>query len=137
MKERVFQTNDGLNLIVKSRKSAVIFELDSHQEVEGLHFTFRFTEEEYNEFLSYLTEVAKVSWGKLEPKEAQDMGADYAEYYDRKLDNNGYLSIKEKALVLERPTVESEKLYQFNKKKMESFLYDTAKSFKKFEGEMV
>jgi hypothetical protein len=60
----------------------------------------------------------------LTPKEAQSEGADYYEYYDREFDNNGYLSIRDNALEIGRPILESNKLYQFNKKKMESFIYD-------------
>lgn len=126
-KTRTFQTKDGLELIVKSRKSAVIFEIEESEPSKIYKFNFLFTKETFTELVEYIREVSNESWANLTPKLATSMGADYDEYYDRELDNNGYLSILENGLYIKRPMYESGKMYQFNKPKMQSFLYDLEK----------
>ena len=44
--------------------------------------------------------------------------------YDKNTDNNGYLEVSKEALVFQSPSDETTLLYQFNKRKMESFIYD-------------
>lgn len=124
--ERIFKSENGLELIVRHRKSAVILEVS--EAPKGVYkFSFEFTTETFKELLDYIELISMQAWSNLTPKEAGSMGADYFEYYDRKLDNNGYLSIKKNVLRIERPSEESNRLYQFNKLKMESFIYDFRK----------
>lgn len=127
MNSRTFKTTNGLELVIKNRKSAVIFEIDQNQANKNYVFSFQFTPEDFIELSNYIETVASKSWSNLTPKEAENMGADYWEYYDRGLDNNGYLTIKQNVLLIERPSLESGRLYQFNKKRMESFIYDLRK----------
>lgn len=54
---------------------------------------------------------------------ADSFGADYWEFYDRNTDNNGYLEIWNE-LKFQSPNDETTLLYQFNKRRMESFIYD-------------
>ena len=126
--KKVFKSENGLELIVKNRKSAIIFEIGEDSLVEREEdylFSFRFTSKDFENLFRYLKEVSNKSWKNIEPKEANSLGADYCEYYDRKLDNNGYLDIiKKNTLRVKRPSSNNNKLYQFNKRKMESFLYD-------------
>lgn len=129
MNQQTFTAKSGDKLIIKNRKSAVIFELDPSSAQPELRFNFEFTTEAFMDLFAYFQTISNHSWTNIDPKEATSLGADYYEYYDRELDNNGYLSLRENALVIERPTLESLKLYQFNKKKMESFLFDFAKQF--------
>lgn len=125
MNHKVFTSTSGLELIVKHRKSAVIFESNKEQTAgKKCDFTFEFTSEMFSELLEYIEEVSNKSWANLTPKECDSLGSDYYEYYDRPLDNNGYLTIKKNALFIDRPTVESERLYKFDKRKMQSFIYD-------------
>lgn len=130
---RVFKSENGLELIVRHRRSAVILEasedtvLKISERKNKYFFKFKFSEDAMLTLLDYLLEVSNKSWKNIEPKEANSLGSDYYEYYDRKLDNNGYLDISENLIKLERPSVDSNKLYQFNKRKMESFLYDNNK----------
>lgn len=121
-----FKTLGDLELIVINRKSAIIFEVKEAEE-GSYRFEFKFSTEVFNELLQHIEYVAGKSWKDITPKEADSMGADYCEYYDRKLDNNGYLSIKKNLLKIERPSLDTNKLYQFNKKKIESFIYDFKK----------
>jgi hypothetical protein len=124
MNNRTFRSLNDLDLIVTHRKSAVIFEMAQNQSNEKYKFSFEFTPDDFDELLKYIETISNNSWVNLNPKEADSLGADYYEYYDRELDNNGYLTIKKNVLLIERPALESGKLYQFNKKKMESFIFD-------------
>lgn len=125
--ERIFKSVNGLELIVKNRKSAVIFEMEQDQAGEKYDFVFEFTLEVFAELLKHLESVSNESWSNVNPRVADSEASDYYEYYDRKLDNNGYLGIGKSGLSIERPTNECGRLYQFNKRKMESFIYDFRK----------
>lgn len=127
MNTKTFKTIDGFNLIIKDRKSAVIFELDKNQENGKYEFNLIFSVAIFNELLKYIEIIAKKSWPSLTPKEASSISSDYTEYYDRELDNNGSLSLGKNSFFIERPSLASTRLYQFNKGKMESFLYDFKK----------
>ena len=124
MNTRTFKTITGLELVIKSRKSAVIFEIDKSETNGSYDFLLKFTLEGFKELLKYIEDISNKCWSNLNPKEADSFGSDYYEYYDRELDNNGYLSFRDNALFIERPSLDSRRLYQFNKKKMESFIYD-------------
>lgn len=122
--EKKFKTLGDLELIVKNRRSAVIFEVANNQDEKKYCFTFKFSPEVFKQLFTHLQETSNKSWANLNPRDADSFGADYAEYYDKKFDNNGYLGIKRNILSIDRPVLESNKLYQFNKRKMESFIYD-------------
>lgn len=127
MKTKAFESISGLELIVKSRKSAVIFELHEEQNSPEEKSLFQFTEDGFNELISYLETISNESWNNVTPKEATSSGSDYWEYYDRELDNNGFLSLCKNGLQVRKPFSTSTKLYQFNKRKMEAFLFDANK----------
>lgn len=124
MNKKVFRTIDGLGLVIKNRKSAVIFEIEKCQREDGYKFSLKFSPEVFKELMEHIETISNTSWSNIVPKEANSMGADYWEYYDREFDNNGYLSIRNNVISIERPSLDSIKLYQFNKRKMESFIYD-------------
>lgn len=128
--KRSFQTINSLELIVINRKSAVIFEIGNLDEgnKKQYDFDFKFTPEAFKELLEHIETISNTSWANIVPKEATNFRSDYNEYYDRQLDNNGYLSIKENVLNIERPTSESKRLYQFNKNKVQSFIFDFRKA---------
>ena len=130
MKTRVFEMTEGPNLVVKSRKSAVIFELEKDFKSNEYDFYFELNEETFGELLRYSEEVSNESWTNIKPKECNSFASDYDEYYDHKLDRNGYLSISNCLLRIKRPALESNRLYQFNKMKMQSFIYDFLKLVK-------
>lgn len=71
-----------------------------------------------------MKEQATQVWKSFRPKEADSFGADYAEFYDRATDNNGLLEYRDEMLIFESPSKETTLLFQFNKRKMESFIYD-------------
>ncbi|MED0946200.1 hypothetical protein [Bacillus mycoides] len=127
MESRTFTSANGLELIIKSRKSAVIFEMELSKTNGNYDFLFDFKLTNFMELLEYLEVVSNKSLNNFNQRECDSLGADYYEYYDRPLDNNGYLDISKYKLRIERPSKESGRLYQFNKKKMESFIYDFKK----------
>ncbi|HCL4447125.1 TPA: hypothetical protein N2D16_002730 [Clostridium botulinum] len=124
--KKSFKTIDGLELIVIHRTSAIILELKEAPKDKDTFF-LNFESNIFKELLNYIETISNESWSNVIPKECNSFGSDYAEYYDRKLDNNGYLSIYPNSIRIERPSLESNKLYQFNKRKLESFIYDFRK----------
>lgn len=128
MNYKVFTSTSGLELIVKYRKLAVIFEANKEQAMGRKYdFTFEFTSNVFSELLEYIEEISNKSWENLTPKECDSFVSDYYEYYDRPLDNKGYLRMEKNVLFLKRPTLESERLYKFDKRKIQSFIYDLRK----------
>lgn len=118
-------------LIVKHRKHAIILECINGEEniLENNYlFSFAFTPDEFRKFAEYIKEISNVAWNNVKPKLANSEGSDYYEYYDRRYDNNGYLSIVDKKkhieLHVEAPYGSKDTLYQFNKPKIQSFIYD-------------
>ena len=83
------------------------------------------------DFVSSFKALACSVWKDLNPKEATSYGSDYWEYYDRELDNNGYLSIKNGEMEFELPAYHlgNIRCYKFNKAKVQSFIYDLEKEF--------
>lgn len=125
--ERSFKTINDLELIVKHKKSAIILEIGNNNDSTRIKFELIFNKETFKELYKYIKEAASESWDNIKPREAYSLGSDYNEYYDRKFDTNGYLDIRACELQIERPTLESNKLYQFNKSRIETFLNDFAK----------
>ncbi len=122
MHTRIFQTKNGSMLRIKNKKSAIIFEIEKKQRNREyiFIFTFTFTPEDFAALFSYLEQIATGTLGNIRPKKAFSLGADY----DRELDNNGYFWITKNKVSIKRPSRDNVRLYQFNKRKMESFLFD-------------
>lgn len=127
MKTRIFVCSNGIELLVKHRKSAVIFEMNQNQINNKYNVTYNFELKDFVELFTYIEMIANEIWTNFSPKEADSLGSDYFEYYDKEFDNNGYLRIRENTLSIDRPVLDNHKLYQFNKKKMESFIFDFRK----------
>ncbi|MEK4427780.1 hypothetical protein MHB54_00825 [Paenibacillus sp. FSL M7-0802] len=93
MKTKVFICSNGKELIVKHRKSAVIFEMNQNQINNKYNVTYNFELKNFVELFNYIKMISNEAWTNLSPKEAYSLGADYNEYYDKEFDNNGYLRI--------------------------------------------
>jgi hypothetical protein len=111
-------------LVVKHRRSAIILENENGKPEAESRFFFSFTNKEWVEFIDHLNAAAGEAWSTTIPKEAHSMGSDYDEYYDRRYDNNGYLSLTDTGISIKAPHLSRDTLYQFNKAKIQSFLYD-------------
>ena len=123
MKSKTFSNG----LVVKHRRSAIFFENASGKTETESKFNYAFTPEEWITFINYLHEAANEAWKDVTPKEAHSMGSDYDEYYDRRYDNNGYLSLTESGIEVQAPHLSEDTLYQFSKAKIQSFLFDLGK----------
>ncbi|KGR88849.1 hypothetical protein [Lysinibacillus boronitolerans] len=138
-------------LIVRHRKSAVFFERETDLNIEGyvsprwsdqtpviqlseLRRKYHFSKDDFNEFLAYMEQIANEAWKNFTPKEADSMGADYDSYYDKEFDNEGSLSIGKYYIDLDGPFCQPKtnnpviRLFKFNKRKFESFIYDLRKA---------
>lgn len=131
MKERIFKDKLDNILKVKHRRSAVILEKEEESFSESTDCVYEFGEDVYKEIYKYLKEISEESWKNIVPREADSFGRDYFEYYDRELDNNGMLRFGKGKIKIDRPMREHNKLYQFSKPKMESFLYDFENEIRK------
>lgn len=121
----IFKTIDGMDFVIKEMKNFIIFEIN--QDSNDYNFSFNFEEDVFSELTAYIEETCNKKWKNFEPKEANSLRSDYFEYYDRKLDNNGYLSLLNNGFKIERPSLDSLKLYQLNKARLESLIYDIYK----------
>lgn len=132
MATKTFKAKNNLDLIVKNTKTFIIFEMsEPNDDINHKYvFNFIFEEEVFKLLIEYIKDVANNTWSDFTPKEATSLSTDYFEYYDRKFDSNGYLTILNNGLKIERPSNESLKLYQFNKGRLQSFIYDINLSLK-------
>lgn len=127
MSSKEFIDKYGVNLIIESNKNNIIFKTDSKNIKRDYYVTIYFNKEVFEELIKYIESISNEIWKDFTPKEANSISSDYEEYYDRKYDNNGYLSIGENFFRIERPYIECPYMYKFNKRRMESFMYDLNK----------
>lgn len=124
------KAQNHIELNLTSRPSAIDIHIDPQTLKTSTNYkpiVVDFTPEQFKALYDSLYSLAKLTWPTLQLKEANSIGSDYNEYYDRKLDNNGYLSLKDLQIVFSIPVYDNAKCYQFNKRKIESFLYDFKK----------
>ena len=127
MSSKEFIDKYGVNLIIESNKNNIIFKTDSKNVKRDYYLNVYFDKEVFEELIKYTESISNKIWNDFTPKEADSISSDYAEYYDRKYDNNGCLSIGENFFKIERPCIECPYMYKFNKRRMESFMYDLNK----------
>lgn len=122
---KIFTDRYGLKLEIKKVKQGIVFKCDKFQNTDKYNFRYFFENETFKDLLSYAEEISNEKWNSFEPREATSEASDYYEYFDRELDNNGVMTIKDcSRLFIERPSLESNIIYRLNKRKMESFIYD-------------
>lgn len=115
-------------LMVKHRKHAIIFTHgDAPKDGAEDRFIYAFSDVDLEHLITHLETAANEAWNNFAPKEADSIGSDYDEYYDRRYDNNGYLQIRSHGIDVSAPYGSTDTLYQFNKAKAQSFLYDLRK----------
>ena len=127
MSSKEFIDKYGVNLIIESNKNNIIFKTDSKNVKRDYYLNVYFDKEVFEELIKYTESISNKIWNDFTPKEADSISSDYAEYYDRKYDNNGCLSIGENFFKIEKPCIECPYMYKFNKRRMESFMYDLNK----------
>ena len=117
----------GTNLIVEHNGTNILLKTDNKNIERNYYLKLYFSKDVFKEITKCLESISKDMWKDFNSKEADSISSDYEEYYDRKYDNNGYLTIKEGFLSIERPCETCPYMYKFNKRKMESFIYDLNK----------
>lgn len=126
MKEKEFESMSGSILKVVTNRSNLQFVLPDN-EVIGDHpeRVYLFDKKTHQKFVNYLLNEGNSIWKDFTPKEVNSLGSDYYDYYDKKYDNNGYLSIDgNKAINITACWNAESRLYQFTKAKLQSFVYD-------------
>lgn len=120
-------------------KESIRGEAIPHYKRSELDVGFDFNEQERKELYEYLKKIASESWASFEPKAADSMGADYDSYWDRDMEDEGNLSFgsgRRSFLEFSAPYQPVHKdgmvrLYKFNKRKLESFIFDYEKEIEK------
>lgn len=125
-----FIDNYGVNLVIEKDKKNIILKTNYKNIERDYYLNLHFNKDVFIEIANYLEIISKDIWEDFEPKIANSLSSDYEEYYDRKYDNNGYLHTKDTSLKLERPDDECPYMYKFNKRRMESFIYDLKNNLK-------
>lgn len=118
------------NLIIEYNNNNIFFKTNDKNIKKDYYLSFYLNEDLLKEIIKYLENISKKLWKDFNPKETNSISSDYTEYYDRKYDNNGYLFIHNKEILrIEKPCKSCPYVYKFNKRKMESFIYDLKKYY--------
>jgi hypothetical protein len=112
-----FKSKSGKILSVSRYKNTIVLNSKS----QG---SFAFDAKTFTEFKGFFLESAQKIWPSFNPKEATSIASDYDSYYDNEFDNEGYLSLSFDGIFAEGPDVKSNRLFKFNKRKAESFVFD-------------
>lgn len=112
-----FETTDGNTLLVKKDKSTIVF-------IGTYDGIYRFKPSVFLDFKTYFKTLACKIWSSFEPKEATSWASDYDSYYDKEFDNEGDLTLINNGIQVLGPDEDSSRLFRFNKRKAESFVYD-------------
>ena len=115
-----FKSLEG-NLEIKKLNSGIEIKCDIQK--NDYWYEFIFDEKVFLELASYLEKTAKEVWSDFEPKEAASMSDDFSSYYSRKYDSEAYLRLRYCSLSFEKASKETDVLYKFNKRRMQSFIY--------------
>ena len=120
-----FKDVEGKELEIVMNTTNIVF--NSAKDFDGFAISYEFDDETFRELRKTLSNFANKVWASFTPKAATSEGSDYYEYYDRNFDNNGYLSCRDYWLSFDRPVKSNLKLYQLNKRKAESLIFDLYK----------
>lgn len=118
-----FQTKNGKILMIRFNRSNV----ELHSELEG---EFTFSKNEFDEIKRSIIDGANNIWKNLNPRIADSFSSDYDEWYDKESGNEANLVLIPKACTFKITPPFGRKgtrLYRFNKRTMESFIFDLNK----------
>lgn len=115
-----FQAENGKVLQVHFNRSNI----ELHSELEG---EFEFLKDEFDEIKQSIIDGANNIWKNLNPRIANSWGSDYDEWYDKEVGNEASLVLIPRTYTIKvNPPFgrKSTRLYRFNKRTMESFIFD-------------
>lgn len=116
-----FQAEDGKVLMIRFNRSNV----ELHSESEGGEFEF--SKDEFDEIKRSIIDGANNIWKNLNPRIADSFSSDYDEWYDKEADNEANLILIPKACtfkIIPPFGYKGTRLYRFNKRTIESFIFD-------------
>ena len=117
------QSENGKVLMIRFNRSNV----ELHSEFEG---EFEFSKDEFDEIKRSIINGANNIWKNLNPRIADSFSSDYDEWYDKEVGNEANLVLIPKAHIINvNPPFgrKGTRLYRFNKRTMESFIFDLNK----------
>lgn len=117
--EEYFRDELGTQVLVRINRSNIeIYGVDKDAP--------SFSIDKSKDILNFIYKGALSVWKDFKPKEAFSEGSDYYEFYDRKTDTNGYLSVNNHKISFNRRYLQGKTLlwYRFNKAKCQSFIFD-------------
>jgi len=117
------QSENGKVLMIRFNRSNV----ELHSEFEG---EFEFSKDEFDEIKRSIINGANNIWKNLNPRIADSFSSDYDEWYDKEVGNEASLVLIPKAHIINANPPFGRKgtrLYRFNKRTMESFIFDLNK----------
>ena len=128
MRAETFEDVNEKSLKVVTNRSNIQFVMPDDEAPSNSEI-FEFSRNEFNRFKEYLEADANCICKNLNPRVADSFESDYDEYYDREYNNEGGLKYIDREastilLSLWPPYGSTNRLYQFNKRRMESFLFD-------------
>lgn len=121
-----FQAENGKVLMIRFNRSNV----ELYSEFEG---KFEFSKDKFDEIKQSIIDGANNIWKNLNPRVADSFSSDYDEWYDKEADNEANLVLIPKIhtiKVIPPFGCKTTRLYRFNKRTMESFIFDLNKEGK-------
>lgn len=123
------QSENGKVLMIRFNRSNV----ELHSEFEG---EFEFSKDEFDEIKRSIINGANNIWKNLNPRIADSFSSNYDEWYDKEVGNEANLVLVPKIHTIKIIPPFGRKgtrLYRFNKRTMESFIFDLNKEGRAYE----
>jgi len=118
------EITDGL--LVCGEKNRIVFKIDRDEHPDQFKIERTYNNVGICHIAGALEEVILDVWPGLEPKAATSLASDCTEYYDKELDNNGYLTLCGNRFGIDAPTKDHERAFVLNKRKAQDLLFDIA-----------
>lgn len=124
MTKKRLTTITGTEIIIRQRKTTVLIEL-VHNDPNETSYTLQFTPEGYVDAMDTIKAAAHQAWPNIKPKKYTSVSSHYHGYFDEELSGYGFLIIgTSDQIAITKPDGQNKRMYQFNKRRMESFLFD-------------
>ena len=120
----------GPPIRITSRPGAVTIDLvapqsDVNTDPEQYNIDLTFDEKGFIDCLSRIQKAATDAWPNIQPLASKAFEQHYYEGFDSQHQDYGYLSLGDRALRFGQPIDDKARLYAFEERKMQSFLFDS------------
>lgn len=124
MSKKQLTALDGTEITIRQRKSTVVIDL-VHNDPTETYYPLEFTPDGYIAAMNCIKTAAQQAWPNIKPKKYTTESSHYNNYFDQELREYGFLFIgSSNYMSITKPDKHNKRLYQFTKRKMESFLFD-------------